>query len=81
MARRFQIGERVMMVPSCPIESEGVAPGAGDHGEIVAPPGVRDVRRCWMVRFDRHSLSWRIPEQFLDTATAPQTDAGHDDSA
>ena len=69
MARRFTVGDRVMMVPSCPIESEGVAPGAGDEGEIVAPPGGADTRRCWLVRFDRHPLKWSIPERFLDTVT------------
>ena len=67
MANVFTIGDRVMMIPSCPIESEGVAPGAGDEGEIVAPPRRADSRRCWMVRFDRHPLPWAIPEQFLDT--------------
>ena len=68
MATLFTVGDRVMMVPSCPIESEGVAPGAGDEGEIVAAPGGSDRRRCWMVRFDRHHLPWPIPEQFLDAS-------------
>jgi hypothetical protein len=67
VAKPFSIGDRVVMVPSCPIESEGVAPGAGDEGEIVAPPPHTDGRRCWMVRFDRHHLPWPVPEQFLDT--------------
>jgi hypothetical protein len=39
VATLFTVGDRVMMMPSCPIESEGVAPGAGDEGEIVARTG------------------------------------------
>jgi len=67
MARAFNLGQRVVIVPTCPIESEGVAPGAGDEGEIVAPPTRDDGRRCWTVRFDRHPLAWSIPEHYLDT--------------
>ncbi len=71
MARHFSIGERVILVPDCPIESEGVAPGAGDEGEIVAAPRLGDGRRCWMVRFARHPLPWPIPERYLH-APGPQ---------
>ena len=66
MARAFRVGERIIVAPSCPIETEGVVPGAGDRGQLVAPPIGDDARRCWMVRFDRHPLPWPIPERYLE---------------
>jgi len=61
----LSVGSRVRLAPTCPIESEGVAPEPGDEGELIASPIQSDSRRCWTVRFFAYSLPWIIPEQHL----------------
>ena len=59
-------GQRVRLSATSPIESEGVAPGPGHVGVLVAPPAGNDKRRCWAVRFEGLSLIWHIPEHLLE---------------
>lgn len=59
-------GDRVRLVHTCPIESEGVAPRPGQPGVLVCAPSPADGRRCWGVRFDGLSLVWHIPQAFLE---------------
>ena len=62
----FSIGSKVRISPTCPIESEGVAPGPGDRGIILAEPAQGDRRACWSIRFESYSVPFSIPQDFLE---------------
>ena len=58
-------GDRIVLLPHCPIDFEGVGPLPGMEGEIVNLPAVRDFRRCVGVRFDGLPCEWLIPSACL----------------
>ena len=58
-------GDRIALLPHCPIDFEGVGPLPGMEGEIVSVPIVHDFRRCVGVRFDGLACEWLIPSAFL----------------
>lgn len=55
------VGDRITLLPHCPIDFEGVGPLPGMEGEIVNLPSVHDFRRCVGVRFDGLACEWMIP--------------------
>ena len=59
------VGERIALLPHCPIDFEGVGPLPGMEGEIVSLPAVQDFRRCVAVRFDGLACEWLIPSSCL----------------
>ena len=59
------VGDRIALLPHCPIDFEGVGPLPGMEGEIVRLPAVTDFRRCVGVRFDGLACEWTIPSSFL----------------
>lgn len=74
----FELGERVRVVPSCPIDFEGIGPLPGDVGEVVLPPERGDDRNYTVVRFERLSAHWRIPGHYLErTGGMSPIDADH----
>lgn len=59
------VGDRIALLPHCPIDFEGVGPLSGMEGEIVSVPIVHDFRRCVGVRFDGLACEWLIPSACL----------------
>ena len=59
------VGDRIALLPHCPIDFEGVGPLPGMEGEIVGLPSVQDFRRCVAVRFDGLACEWLIPSSSL----------------
>ena len=59
------VGDRIALLPHCPIDFEGVGPLPGMEGEIVSVPIVHDFRRCVGVRFDGLACEWLIPSACL----------------
>jgi len=59
------VGDRIALLPHCPIDFEGVGPLPGMKGEIVNIPSVHDFRRCVGVRFDDVACEWLIPSAWL----------------
>ena len=59
------VGDRIALLPHCPIDFEGVGPLPGMEGEIVNLPSVHDFRRCVGVRFDDLACEWLIPSTCL----------------
>ncbi|MCY4467242.1 MAG: hypothetical protein OXC08_00860 [Thiotrichales bacterium] len=59
------VGDRIALLPHCPIDFEGVGPLPGMEGEIVNLPAVHDFRRCVGVRFDGLAYEWLIPSACL----------------
>ena len=65
-ATTFELGERVRLSRSCPIDFEGIGPLPGDLGEIVELPVKDDERHETGVRFERVSARWEIPSDYLE---------------
>ena len=61
----LSVGDRIALLPHCPIDFEGVGPLPGMEGEIVKLPSVPDFRRCVGVRFDGLACEWLIPSACL----------------
>ena len=59
------VGDRIALLPHCPIDFEGVGPLPGTEGEVVGLPAVQDFRRCVAVRFDGLACEWLIPSSWL----------------
>ena len=71
------VGDRIALLPHCPIDFEGVGPLPGMEGEIIHLPTVQDFRRCVGVRFDGLPCEWLIPSASL--RRHPAANREHDD--
>lgn len=71
------VGDRVGLLPHCPIDFEGVGPVPGMEGEIINVPARQDFRRCVGVRFDGLPCEWLIPSACLKRHSVANREHGH----